>query len=177
MPTDASRERRQLFWATARNNISKNRNVARLNPKVFSNRANPTNEPKVLNRGTQGISSPDECPFVFFEICVPIKMIKESNPRAIPAIRDIKPGPGFAKRPTPKLMLCQQTYKENKAKNREEKKSLLITEPPVHVSCSVRVHNNLFTDAGFFGDSLEFLEITFHLYCQVLRVLIVAIKS
>ena len=130
MLSAANTETVQFFLTTARNNTPINRNVVKLNPKVFKKRVNPTKEPKARIRDFQGILPLEIFSCSFFETQVLKKIIRERNPRVRPARKEKKPGPGFENLPNPKSILCQQTYIESSIKNREENQSFLTTVNP-----------------------------------------------
>ena len=121
----------QLFFPKVRNKNRRNKKVSIVNPALFKRRENPTSEPKVRRRGTQGMLSFSAFWAAPFFSKTPAKTTREKIPKLKAKRKGRNPGPGLAKLPNPKFRLFQLTWKESKIKNKEEKKSFLSTYYPL----------------------------------------------
>lgn len=100
-----------------------------MKPKVFKKSVKPTKEPKVRARGFQEIFPLEIFSRRFFENQLLKRMMTANSPRARPDKKEKNPGPGLAKVPIFKPILCQQAKRARRIKNREERQSFLTANP------------------------------------------------
>ena len=104
---DARTATDQLFFPTVRNKNRRSKKVSIAKPVVVKRRENPTSEPKVRRRGTQGMLSFSAFWAAPFFSNIPTKTIREKIPKLMLTRKGTNPGPGLTKLPNPKLRLFQ----------------------------------------------------------------------